>query len=358
MKNNRYSMKRIITFLLAFPVITIFAQEKDKPQVGWTAYLETYYQYDFNKPKDNNRPPFIYSHNRHNEINLNLGFIKGMYNSERVRANLALAAGTYINVNYSAEPGILKNVFEANIGYKISKKKNIWLDAGIFPSHIGFESAISKDCWTLTRSLLAENSPYFEAGAKLGYTTDNGKWLISALALNGWQRITRVSGNSLMSWGAQIQYKPSDKILFNYSNFIGTDKPDTARKIRFFHNLYGIFTLYNNWGLIAGFDIGSEGKNKSWYSPVIIVRYSITDKWSIAARAEKYTDKKEVIVSTGTANGFQTAGYSGNIDYFPSKNIAIRLEARNLKSKDAIFQKQNTLVKNNFFITSSIAVNF
>ncbi|MBK8628485.1 MAG: outer membrane beta-barrel protein [Saprospiraceae bacterium] len=28
------------------------------------------------------------------------------------------------------------------------------MDAGIFPSHIGFESAISADNWTLTRSLL------------------------------------------------------------------------------------------------------------------------------------------------------------------------------------------------------------
>lgn len=354
-------MKRILISLLAFPVITTFAQDKDKSQVGWNAYLETYYQFDFNKPKDNTRPPFIYSHNRHNEFNLNLGYIKGTYNSDRTRANLALAAGTYINANYSAEPGVLKNVFEANAGYKISKNKNIWIDAGILPSHIGFESAISKDCWTLTRSLLAENSPYFEAGAKLSYTSNNGKWLISAMALNGWQRITRVNGNSLMSWGAQIQYKPSEKILLNYSNFLGSDKPDSARKIRFFHNLYGIFTLSDHWGLIAGLDIGTEGKNgtnNSWYSPVIIVKYNINDKWSMAGRAEIYNDKKEVIITTGTPNGFQTSGYSVNIDYGASKNILIRLEARNLKSKDAIFQKENNAVKNNFFFTSSIAVNF
>lgn len=361
MKNNCNSMKKLILFLLAFPVITTFAQEKDKPQVGWTAYLETYYQYDFNKPKDNNRPPFIYSHNRHNEFNLNLGFIKGTYNSERTRANLALAAGTYVNANYSNEPGILKNIFEANIGFKISKNKNIWIDAGILPSHIGFESAISKDCWTLTRSLLAENSPYFEAGAKLSYTSDNGKWLMSAMALNGWQRITRVNGNSLMSWGAQLQFKPSEKIVLNYSNFLGTDNPDSTRKIRFFHNLFGTFTLTDHLGLIAGFDIGTEGKNgahNNWYSPVIIVKYSFNEKWSMSGRAEVYNDKKEVIITTGTPNGFQTSGYSVNIDFGPSKNILLRLEARNLRSKDAIFQKENNSVKGNFFITSSLAVNF
>ena len=43
-----------------------------------SGYAEAYYQYDFNKPADNNRPGFIYSHNRHNEFNLNLGFIKAL----------------------------------------------------------------------------------------------------------------------------------------------------------------------------------------------------------------------------------------------------------------------------------------
>jgi hypothetical protein len=39
------------------------------------------------------------------------------------------------------------------------------------PSHIGFESVISADCWTLTRSLLAENSPYYETGMRLEATS-------------------------------------------------------------------------------------------------------------------------------------------------------------------------------------------
>ena len=336
----------------------------NKKPLTITGYAETYYQYDFNKPADGNRPGFIYSHNRHNEFNLNLGFVKASYNAEMLRANIALAAGTYMNANYAAEPGTLKNLSEANIGIKLSKKKNIWLDAGILPSHIGFESAISKDCWTLTRSLLAENSPYFEAGAKITYTTDNGKWVVSGLALNGWQRITRVSGNSLMSWGTQLQFKPSDKVLLNYSNFIGTDKPDTARLTRVFHNIYGILTLSDQLGLTAGFDIGTEQKTPSsssrntWYSPVAIIKYTVNNKWAVAARAEYYKDKNGVIISTGTANGFQTTGYSLNLDHAPSNNVLIRIEGRKLCSKDKIFLRSNDSVKRNAFITTSIAVSF
>lgn len=329
-----------------------------------SGYGEAYYTYDFNKPADNNRPGFIYSHNRHNEFNLNLGFIKANYTAQRVRANLALAAGTYMNTNYAAEPGVLKNIFEADAGIKISKNKNLWIDAGIMPSHIGFESAVSKDCWNLTRSILADNTPYFEAGAKITYTTDDGKWLLSGMALNGWQRITRVSGNSLMSWGTQIQFKPSSKVLINYSTFIGTDKPDSARLSRFFHNIYGIFNITDQLGIIAGFDIGTEEKTKgsndknTWYSPVLILRYAFNDKWAVAGRVEHYNDKNGVIIPTGSLNGFQTTGYSLNIDHSPFKNVLVRMEIRSLNSKDKVFAKPSGATDNNTFFTSSIAVSF
>lgn len=356
-------MKKILIGAAVLMSTPLMAQDSTGT-VTISGYTEAYYQYDFNKPADNNRPGFIYSHNRHNEFNLNLGFIKANYTAERVRANIALAAGTYMNTNYSAEPGVLKNILEANAGVKISKKKNLWIDAGIMPSHIGFESAVSKDCWNLTRGILAENSPYFEAGAKISYTTDDGKWFVSGMALNGWQRITRVSGNSLMSWGTQIQFKPSGKVLLNYSTFIGTDKPDSVRLSRFFHNIYGIFNVTDKFGVTAGFDIGTEEKlpgsddKNTWYTPVLILKYAFNNKWVIAGRVEHYNDKNGVIIATGSPNGFQTRGYSVNIDHSPFKNVLLRMELRNLNSKDAIFTKSSGVTNNNTFITSSIAVSF
>lgn len=337
---------------------------EEKSLLNWSSYLEVYYTYDFNKPTTHTRPSFIYSHNRHNEFNLNLGFVKANYNGEKFRANLALAAGTYMNANYVAEPGVLKNIFEANAGIRLHKKRNLWLDAGIFPSHIGFESALSKDCWNLTRSILADNSPYFEAGAKLTYTSDDGKWLLSGLALNGWQRITRVNGNSLMNWGTQIQFKPSAKMLLNYSTFIGTDKPDSNRLLRIFHNFYGVFNITDKLGLTAGFDIGTEekkptgGSTNIWYAPVVILKYNFNDKWIVAARLEYYKDKNGVIISTGSPHGFQTAGYSLNIDHNLVKNVFVRLEGRNLSSKDRIFTKNGRLTNTSTFVTSSIAISF
>ena len=340
------------------------AQTDKKEQFTISGYAEAYYSYDFNKPTDNNRPAFIYSHNRSNEFNINLAYVKGSYTAERVRANIALAAGTYMNANYGAEPGVLKNIFEANVGYKLSHKKNLWLDMGIMPSHIGFESAISKDCRTVTRSILADNTPYFESGAKLTYSTDNGKWLFSGMALNGWQRIQRVAGNSLMSWGTQVQFKPSDKVLLNYSTFLGTDKPDSARLWRYFHNLYGIFQLNSKVECTLGFDLGQEQVKKgshdknTWYAPVAIVRYMPVTHWAIAVRGEYYSDEDGVIIVTGTPNGFKTSGFSANVDYLPAKNIALRLEGRLLNSKDNIFLKNESTTGTNTAVTFSAAVSF
>jgi hypothetical protein len=358
-------MKKILFGLALLLNINGLAQDSAKRNhVDFSGYVEVYYAYDFNKPVKHERPAFFYSHNRHNEFNLNLGFLKGSYQSARVRANLAIAAGTYMNANYAAEPGVLKNIFEANAGVKISKKKNLWVDAGIFTSHIGFESAVSKDCWTLTRSILADNSPYFESGAKITYTSDNDKWIIGGLLLNGWQRIKRVDGNSAMSYGTQLQYKPNSGILLNYSAFFGTDKPDSTRQWRCFHNLYGIFNVTGKLGVIAGLDIGAEQKAKgsretnTWYSPVLILKYAINNKWAVAARGEYYNDRNEVIITSSNTNGFQTTAFSLDLSYAPVKNALIRMEARTLKSKGNVFAKGNGFVNNSNFITTSIAISF
>ena len=329
-----------------------------------SGYLETYYSYDFGKPLDHNRPAFVYAFNRSNEVNLNIGFLKASYSSEKVRANLALMAGTYSNANLAAEPGVLKNIYEANAGVKISKHKNLWIDAGIFASHIGFESAIGKDCWNLTRSILADNSPYFESGVKISYTSDNEKWFVSGLLLNGWQRIQRVNGNNKPAFGHQLTYKPNSKITLNSSSFIGSDTPDSTRQMRYFHNFYGQFQLHEKFGLIVGFDIGAQQKSKgssdynNWYSPALIAKYSPSDKISIAASGEYYSDANGVIIYTGTVNGFQTFGYSLNLDYNITDNVMWRIEGRGFASQDKIFTLDNASSSQNYFVTTALAISF
>lgn len=225
----------IVSFNLSAQVDSTWQQ---KPQLAIEGFVDVFYVYDFNQPESITRQPFLFNHNRHNEFNLNLGLIKLALKHTKYRANFAMHTGTYANDNYAAEPGLLKNIFEANVGVSLNRRNNLWLDAGIFPSHIGFESAISADNMTLTRSMLAENSPYFLTGAKLTYNP-NDHWEIAGLIVNGWQRIQRLPGNSIPSFGTQVTFTPTQKTTLNWSTFIGTDDPDTTRRMRYFNNLYG-----------------------------------------------------------------------------------------------------------------------
>ena len=238
----------LFTITIAFLLSSAYSSAKNdslwnkKPELTLSGFLDAYYVYDFNKPKGNSRQTFLYNHNRHNEFNLNLALIKLGLQNDKYRANLALQTGTYANDNYAAEPGLLKSIFEANVGISLNRNNSLWLDAGVLPSYIGFEYAISADNLTLTRSLLVENSPYYLSGAKLTYTASE-KLEIAGLVLNGWQRIQRLQGNSMPSLGTQVIFTPSKKTTFNWSTFIGTDDPDSITRMRYFNNFYGVFQI-------------------------------------------------------------------------------------------------------------------
>jgi hypothetical protein len=357
-------MKKIIlTAIVAFVHTISNAQENTPSPFTFSGYIDIYYSYDFGNPDNHTRPGFIYSYNKHNEATLNLGLIKANYSKDNIRGNFALMAGTYAQYNMATEQDLMKNIYEANVGVKVSKTSNLWVDAGVMPSHLGFESAIGKDCMNLTRSILSDNSPYYETGVKLGYTSKSEKWYLAAMYLNGWQRIQKVDGNQTPAFGTQVTYKPSGKTTLNWGTYVGNEQPDNDRKWRYFNNFYGQFKVSEKTNLVAGFDIGAQqtvnGSNDydTWYSPVIIAQYKPTAKIQLAARGEYYQDKSGVIIATGTQNGFKTFGCSANFDYLVSDNAMFRIEARSLNSKDAIFLKNNNPTDSNFFITTSMAIS-
>jgi hypothetical protein len=100
---------RILCFAF-MPIFTLGAQaQTDSAQkFSFSAFGELYYSYDFSNPANHEKPSFVYNH--------------------------------------SAAPTWVQFVYEANVGIKFSKRHQLWLEAGIMPSHVGFESAVSADC--------------------------------------------------------------------------------------------------------------------------------------------------------------------------------------------------------------------
>lgn len=334
----------------------------DTPKLNISAYVDVFYAYDFNKPTTPYRQSFFYNHNRHNEFNLNVGIIGLRIEQTKYRANLAIQAGTYANDTYANETGVMKNVFEAYAGVSLNRKNNLWLDAGIFLSHLGMENPMSIDDPTLTRSLVVESLPYYLSGARLTYNPSDVVQILGVVC-NGWQRIQRVPGNSLPGFGTQLLITPNEKYTFSWGTFIGTDDPDSTRRMMYFNDFWAIMQFVEKFSLSAEFDFGARQKIKgssdydTWYGFSLVAQYKFAKNWATAVRGEYYYDNEGVIISIeDSPYGFKTSGLSLNVDFAPIPQVACRVEGRWLHSCDEIYSKDNLPTKSDFFIVGSIAV--
>ncbi|KUG07817.1 porin [Solirubrum puertoriconensis] len=327
-------------------------------------FADAYYGFDFTGSSQE-RPFFLYSHNRANEFALNNAIVGMRYTNAQVRGAIALHAGTYVEANYAREPQGLRHVYEAYAGFRPLAK--VWLDVGIFQSHIGFESALSKDNWTLTRSLMAENSPYYEAGARFSYEP-TATLTFTALVLNGWQNLRE--NNRAKALGTQVQWKPNSKLTLNSSTFVGNEQPtDSVPRRRYFHNAYVSYVVTERLSVALVFDVGAQQRNPRssgadlWHTGAGFVRHQLSEKWSATARGEFYRASRGVVIrSVAPAAGERSVHLGGgslNLDYAPSEHVLCRVEGRMLHSNGKIFERRNSNFVNNYNnITSSVAISF
>lgn len=332
-----------------------------------SGYLDAYYSHEFgdNSVDDRQVTPSgaspVTSFNKNNEFAVNEAFLDARYATDLVHAALGLQAGTYVQENYATESAAARHLYEAYAGFQ--PVKNLWFDAGIFASHIGMEDAVSKDNWTLTRSMVADNTPYYETGAKATYTP-GAKWLFSVLVLNGWQNIH--DNNTNKAVGTQVQYRPSDAWLINSSTFIGEGRndPTPLERERYFHDLYFTDQIDARWAVGAQLDVGWEEKShtdhalNSWISGAAIAHVQLSPRCAASARAEFYHDPDGVIIATGTPGNFCAWGESAGFDYAPAKALLVRLELRALRADHAIFVHGTDRWRDSAYATTAVCIAF
>jgi hypothetical protein len=327
-------------------------------------FVDAYYGYDFGHANGNDRQYFLYSHARQNEFTINQALVGVRYDDGHVRGAVGLHAGTYVSANYAAEDPVLKHIYEAYAGFRPFAKA--WLDLGVFGSHIGFESAISKDNWTLTRSLMAENSPYYESGARFTYEV-GPKLTLTGLVLNGWQNIRE--NNQGKALGTQIQWKPTDKILLNSSTFYGNEQPqDSMVRRRYFHDFYITYAASQRLSLALVFDVGKQQSAQhqgydTWHAASAFVKCKLADKLSTTLRGEYYYAERGVLIRSimprALDTDFRVAGGSLNLDYAPASNVVFRVEGRYLNGRRGVFARADNADNRSYGnVTTSLALSF
>ena len=283
--------------------------------VSFGGFVDSYYAYDFGRPANFDRP-FTTQAARHNEFNVNLGYIEAKVSGPRLRGRLALQAGTSVQSNYAGEPAIgavsgpslSRFIQEAVAGYQI--KPSLWIDGGIFFSHIGEEGFISRDNLTYTRSLSADFTPYYESGVKLTWQATS-KLTALVTVVNGWQNISE--NNQDKAVGARFDYARSPSTTLSYYDFIG----------------------------------------KLQMTPLV----------GVSGRVERYQDPDQVIVATGTPGGFKATTASLGVDVSPNgpTRVLWRNELRGTWAGDPVFPDRSAATgtsTGNALLVTSLALTF
>jgi hypothetical protein len=338
-------------------------------KVDWGAFVDTYYAWDFNRPAEFDRA-YTTQPARHAEFNVNLAYVEARLQAPRVRGRLALQYGTSVQANYAGEPHIgsisgpdvSRYIQEATVGYQISP--SVWLDGGIFLSHLGYEGWISRDNLTYTRSMVAEFSPYYEAGAKLTWTI-SPRVTGTVAVLNGWQDISVY--NSPPAGGIRLDWAPTSNVTLSYDNFVGNAAADADPvKLRLYHDLIVQVKAGNRWQLAGVLSYGrqtksdGQGGTATWWGGSAMAKLQATPRLAVVGRVETYSDPHQVIVVTGLPDSFKASGASIGVDLTLARRVLWRTEFRGFVSPRDVWptNEKGVPTDHDTFAATSLAVTF
>lgn len=358
----------LVAAWLALPALLQAQAADTSTRITLGGFVDSYYAFDFNRPANFDRS-FTTQPARHDEFNVNLAFVEAKLDAPRLRGRLALQAGTSVQSNYAGElrngsvsgPELSRLIQEAVVGMKIAD--DLWIDGGIFLSHIGMEGFISRDNPMYTRSLVADFSPYYESGAKLTWQPTAAVTALFTM-INGWQNITET--NSGKSVGVRIDYAPSTRTTLSYYSYLGDEAVDSARhrQVRFYNGVGIKQALGARLLVLAEADHGTQVRasgsgSASWYGAMLTARYVVAPTAAIVGRAERYADRDQVIVATGVADGLRANGASIGLDIAPQPRVLWRSELRGFEGEMAVFPRRSGgPSKRDAFVVTSIALTF
>jgi hypothetical protein len=368
----RNSLSVALSFVCLTSIVHAQAPSDTSVKVTFGGFVDTYYAYDFGRPPTLDRSfaggaTFTTQPARHNEFNVNLAYVEAVLAGPRLRGRLALQAGTSVQSNYGAEPSVgvisgaslARHLQEAYGGYQVTP--TLWVDGGIFYSHMGMESWASKDNPVYTRSLTAEYSPYYSSGVRAVWQA-SPKLTAHLHLVNGWQNISET--NTDKGAGLRLDLAPSSSVSLSYYNFFNGE---TGGRLRVFNGIGVKLTPTARVTVVGQFDYGTidaandADESSSWYGFTLIGRTALTDKVALVGRVERFDDEDQVNIATGLDDPFQGNGLSLGLDVTPHPKFLWRLELRGFDNKHSVFpdgSDLSSLSSRSIFAVSSFSVIF
>ncbi|MBI3596336.1 MAG: porin [Nitrospirae bacterium] len=321
------------------------------PPFTINGFVDTYYGYNFNKPKSMLNGPGTNFDFSTNTFGLSLAELVVSKAAEPVGFRMDFDYGpttdfvhcSVVNCPPGAAEATYKNIQQAYVTWVTPLK--VTLDMGKFVTHLGAEVIESKDNWNYTRSLLFCCAiPYYHSGVRANYPI-NDMFFVNGYVLNGWNNV--IENNAMKTFGAQIGITPIKQLPI-ILNWIGPEEV-----IGTFTNkqVYDAIVTYNATDALSfmvNYDYGSQKdqtapsqKTLKYSGTAIYARWKV-DPYAVALRYEMVNDKDNLMFLGATPNGNKVRELTVTAEHTVAKSLLTRLEYRMDKSDDKIYEYKDS----------------
>ena len=322
----------------------------ESPQITIGGYVCTYYAY-YNDTADQNRfQKFPTAGPQSNAFALNLAQLSAKYSSKNARAALTMHYG---DMPRSVWSPVYNYVQEANAGIRLHKR--VWLDAGLFRTHIGLESVQPRENIASGIAVTTFFEPYYMSGAKLSYIASN-KLILQVNAFNSFNGF--LENNNKKAVGLSAMYEPNSRFSLTFNTLWNDDTPDGVqpKQGRLYNNLYMVYKSDRwtlgaelNYGLQQHTSINNKDQTAQMYSGLLLAKYKIAKLYSLYGRVEHFSDPDEILTGPEFNQnkkliGLNISGGTLGVEYKPKPNSYLRVESRYLQTHGAdekIFYRNN-----------------
>ncbi len=321
------------------PAMAADEKEEEKDwEIG--GFVDLYYSYNTNHPAGhaNFFPGAGVAAKRSEEFALNWAAVEIRRAPEPVGFHLIAGAGNAIEILHAGEPegemigrDELRNIYRASVSYAPSER--LLVEAGIFPSHIGFESALTRDTWSYTGSWAGNFTPYYQTGIKAAYTFSD-HWSGELHVLNGWQIIGE--NNDAKSLGARLAWaSPRASVALN--GWRGPELQNDDSRQRMLLDLVATAKVSDALDLAFEGYVGRQelpgSDTAEWTSIAGFLRYQLAPTWAVALRAERFADPDDWI--SGLSQDIEEGTLT--FEHRPHERVILKLEGRYDRSSARIF---------------------
>lgn len=336
------------------------------PNLKFSGNVDTYFALYSDSVGVGNLQKFAVASPISNKFSLNAAMFTASFNNDIVRSKMSVVYGDIPIGSWTTK---LNMIVEANAGVKLVR--NVWVDAGIFRTHLGFESVFPMDNVCVSSAWGSYVEPVYQAGAKLSFAPTN-KLDFCIHVLNGYNLIEET--NSKKSVGLTMNYHVNDNLSLSYNNLYGSDAADedTIDHNRFYNTLF-ISYQNNNWTLAIGgdaamqqnADLVNSNRSATMFSNLMILKYQATEKFDAYMRGEYFKDDNGFMSGTitnsdGEETGLKLWGGTLGGQFKPTENSYVRAECRRIQmdSKQNIFHWNNHDVNNRMEFHVDFGITF